>query len=143
VLFVCDETVASSHVFHAALQTAQEQAASLRGICIVKSLPVAADLIMEGALEQDQAACNNVLCRFNAAACAVGVHMDAEVVFGNPREQIARAVIEFDIDFLVMPRARIGSGARLLQQYIVQKTTRRREITIMMVDNEGRALLTL
>lgn len=140
ILFVCDATGTPKRTFAATLAMAKQHHAALRCVCIIQRLPVAADLIVESSLRHDEKMCRKMLADFDSIASKAHVRMDAEIVFGVPREQIAQQVREFDIDLLVLPTKRAGFAARTLQRSILRQA-QLQTVIIMTVDDKGAALL--
>jgi hypothetical protein len=138
ILFACCEQRINLRAFDVALQFARDRTTTLRCSCIIERLPVAADLVMEGAFRSDQAVCAEKLAELRSAAAEANIPIDVETLFGVSHEQIVNQIHAHDIDLLILPVKHLGILAQLKRWYIAKRAGRGcRRLILLAVDEKG------
>jgi nucleotide-binding universal stress UspA family protein len=137
VLLVTDDTDASELAFRWALTVAEQNEAFLHVVGVLHSFPIAADFLLEGTLDYEEAKFRKRIVHFKEGAMARHIHMTAELVFGVPDDLLIVRVAARHVDLIVTPQGSFGSWWRRWSRSIAQQLPDQRSVLVMAVNDAG------
>jgi nucleotide-binding universal stress UspA family protein len=137
VLLVTDDAHASERAFHWALAVAQQNAAFLHVVGILHSFPLAADFLLEGTLDYEEAKFSRRMAHFKEGAATRHIYATTEIIFGIPDDLLTVRVASRHVDLIVTPQGSFGSWWRQWSRSIAQQLPDHRSVLVMTVNDAG------